>query len=145
MRNNFVKTLDKIMKEDSKVYLISLDVGFGVLEPLKEHFPNRVQNHGISEQHVISLATGMAIEKKIPFIYSINSFLAFKGFEQIRMLSDMGAHVILTGTGLNDEYKGFGITHYSFGDKENMFFHCPRETRTTPKIMALIKAETRSN
>jgi transketolase C-terminal domain/subunit len=60
----------------------------------------------------------MAIEDKIPFIYSINSFLVFKGFEQIRMLTHMGTHVILTGTGLEDEYTSFGITHYSFGDKK---------------------------
>ena len=118
MRRNFVKTLEEIMKKDSNVYLIPLDVGFGVLEPLKEQFPNRVQNHGISEQHVISMATGMAIEGKIPFVYSINSFLVFKGFEQIRMLSEMKSHVILIGTGLNDEYTNFGITHYSFGDEE---------------------------
>ena len=118
MRKNFVKTLDKIMKEDPNAYLITLDVGFGVLEPIKEKFPDRIQNHGISEQHVISLATGMTMENKIPFIYSINSFLLFKGFEQIRMLSDMGSHVILTGTGLNNEYKNFGITHYSFGDEK---------------------------
>jgi len=118
MRKNFVKTLEGIMKKDSNVYLIPLDVGFGVLEPLREQFPDRVQNHGISEQHVISLANGMAMENKIPFVYSINSFLVFKGFEQIRMLSSMGSHAILVGVGLEDEYKDFGITHYSFGDKE---------------------------
>jgi len=118
MRRTFTNTLEGIMKKDSNVYLIPLDVGFGVLEPLKKQFPDRVQNHGIAEQHVISMATGMAIEGKIPFIYSINSFLVFKGFEQIRMLADMNAHVILTGTGLDDEYENFGITHYSFGDKE---------------------------
>jgi len=30
----------------------------------------------------------------------------------------MGSHAILVGVGLEDEYKDFGITHYSFGDKE---------------------------
>ena len=123
MRRNFVNTLEEIMNKDEDVYLIPLDVGYGVLEPLVKNFPDRVQNHGINEQHSISLATGMAIEGKKPFIYSINSFLAFRGFEQIRMLADMNknknnAHVVLVGTGLNDEYSRFGITHYSFGDEK---------------------------
>jgi len=123
MRKKFVETLERIMYKDDGVYLIPLDVGFGILESLIEKFPGRVQNHGVNEQHVVSLATGMAIEGKIPFIYSINSFLLFRGFEQIRMLAEMNkdkkyAHVIMVGTGLEDEYTNFGITHYSFGDEK---------------------------
>lgn len=123
MRKEFTKTLEGIMDKDKNIILIPLDVGFGVLEHLISKFPNRVQNHGVNEQHVVSLATGLAIEGKTPFVYSINSFLLFRGFEQIRMLADMNrernnAHVILVGVGLEDEYTKFGITHYSFGDEK---------------------------
>jgi len=123
MKRKFIETLEKMMGMDKDIYLIPLDVGFGVLEHIMERFPERVQNHGISEQHAVSLATGMAIEGKRPFVYSINSFLIFRALEQIRMLADMNkdqnyANVTLVGTGLEDEYSNFGMSHYAFGDEK---------------------------
>lgn len=110
-----------LAEQDSRIWLISVDIGFGVLEPFIEKYPDRFLNVGIGEQNAVGVATGLALKGKIPFIYTINSFLVFRAFEQIRMLAYMGKvepmHVILVGTGLSDEYTNQGISHYSYGDK----------------------------
>lgn len=116
MRRNFVKNLVEIAAKDERVSLVALDVGFSVLEPFVDKYPERFVNAGISEQNAVSFATGMAIAGKIPFVYSINSFLLFRAFEQIRFLSHMNQHVVLTGVGLNQEYANYGLSHYSSED-----------------------------
>jgi len=118
MRRAFVESLDKLMEKDKNIFLLTLDVGFGVLEKCAEKFPNNFINVGLRETNAVSMATGMALKGKIPFVYSINSFLVFKTLEQTRMLANMEQHVVLVGTGLDEEYTNFGITHYSYGDEE---------------------------
>ena len=118
MRRNFVKTLDELLEKDKNIFLIAVDVGYGVLEPIKEKYPENYINTGIGEQNAVGVATGLALKGKIPFIYTINSFLAFRALEQIRMASHMNQHIVLVGTGKEDEYTNQGISHYSFGDEQ---------------------------
>ena len=122
MRKTFVKILEELREKDANITLITADMGFGVLESFANRFPNEYFNVGIGEQNAVGMATGMAIEGKIPFVYTINSVLVFRAFEQIRMLAHMGQkeklHCVLVGTGLGDEYTNQGISHYSDGDKK---------------------------
>jgi transketolase len=118
MRRTFTNIMDEILAKDPNAMLLTLDVGFGVLEPLQKKYPKQFLNVGLREQHAVSLATGLALKGKTPFLYSISSFMVFKALEQIRMLSNMEQHVVLVGTGLDDEYTNFGITHYTFGDEK---------------------------
>ena len=122
MRRKFVEILNKLAEKDPKIWLISIDIGFGVLESFAEKFPDKFLNVGIAEQNAVGIATGLALRGQIPFVYTINSFLVFRAFEQIRMLAHMGKqediHVILVGTGLGEEYTNQGISHYATGDKE---------------------------
>ena len=117
MRQSFTKSLVDLAGKDPRIILLTVDVGYGVLEPFVEKYPDRFIDSGISEANTIGVATGMALKGKIPFVYSINSFLLFKGLEQIRMLADMGPQVVLVGVGKDREYTNFGLTHYSFGDE----------------------------
>ncbi len=122
MRKTFVNKLEELAANDKKIWLVSADMGFGVLESFADKYPERFLNTGIAEQNAVGLATGLAIEDQIPFVYTINSFLVFRAFEQIKMLAYMGEkakiHCILVGTGLGDEYTNQGISHYSQGDKK---------------------------
>jgi len=120
MRRKFVEKLDNLMEKDNDIYLLTVDVGFGVLDPLKEKYKERFINVGIAEQNAVSMATGLALKGKKPFVYSISSFLVFRATEQIRMLSSMNQHVVLTGVGKEDEYTNFGLTHYTHGDIETL-------------------------
>jgi 2-polyprenyl-3-methyl-5-hydroxy-6-metoxy-1,4-benzoquinol methylase len=121
MRRTFVEALNKLAEKDTRIQLLTADIGFGVLEPFAKKYPDRFLNVGIGEQNGVGIATGLALKGKIPFVYTINSFLVFRAFEQIRMLSYMGKeeplHVILVGTGLSNEYTNQGISHYAYGDK----------------------------
>jgi transketolase len=118
MRRTFVQILKKLMEKNKDIFLLTVDVGFGVLEPLKENFPENFIDIGIGEQNAVGVATGLALKNKIPFVYSINAFLAFRAFEQIKMSASMNQHVILIGVGLDEEYKNQGISHYAYGDKQ---------------------------
>jgi transketolase len=117
MRKTFIKTLESLAENDDSICLITPDIGFGVLEDFARKFPDRFFNTGIREAHSVSMAVGMALKGKKPFVYTINSFLVFGAFEQIRMLSYMQAPVVLVGAGVSDEYTNQGISHYGYGDK----------------------------
>ena len=84
MRDTFVKTLLEIAKKDKNVYLITGDLGFGVLKPFWEELPNQIINAGIAEQNMTSIAAGLAMQGKIVYTYSIGNFPTLRCIEQIR-------------------------------------------------------------
>ena len=56
MRDAFVKTLMDIAEKDKNVVLITGDLGFGVLKPFWEKYPDQFINAGIAEQDKIGRA-----------------------------------------------------------------------------------------
>ena len=50
MRDTFVRTLLEIAKKDKNVYIITGDLGFGVLKPFWTELPDQIINAGIAEQ-----------------------------------------------------------------------------------------------
>lgn len=138
MRRKFVETIIELAEKDKEMLLLAIDVGYGVLEPFIEKFPDKFINVGIGEQNAVSMATGLALKGKIPIVYSINSFLIFRALEQIRMLGSMNQKVILVGVGLDKEYTNQGISHYSNGD-ENILKLLPNLKIFTPKTKEDVK------
>ena len=57
-------------------YLVLLtgDLGYTVVEPFAERFPDRFFNVGVAEQNLVGLATGLAEGGFLPFVYSIATF-----------------------------------------------------------------------
>lgn len=84
MRNTFVKTLLDLAKEDERIFLICGDLGYSVLEPFAEQFPDRFLNIGIAEQNMMGVATGLSMEGYTVFTYSIGNFPTLRCMEQIR-------------------------------------------------------------
>lgn len=74
MRDTFVKTFCSICETNKDIELITGDLGFGVLKPFFEQFPDQFTNAGIAEQNMTSVAAGMALEGKTVFTYSIGNF-----------------------------------------------------------------------
>ena len=132
MRRTFIKTLEELTKKNKEIYLLSADIGFGVLEHYMKKFPDNFINTGIGEQNAVGVATGLSLKGKIPFIYTINPFLTFRSLEQIRMASHMGQHLIFVGVGKEDEYTNNGISHYAYGD-EQILDSIPNLQTITPK------------
>ena len=117
MRNKFIESLVQMAEDNEKVILIVGDLGFSVVEPFQEKFPDRFINAGICEQNMTSLAAGMAKEGFKVFIYSIGNFPTFRAAEQIR--NDICYHhldvtIVTVGGGL--AYGNLGYSHHSIQD-----------------------------
>ena len=88
MRKAFANELYKLMKENEDIYLVLGDLGYGWFDKHKKDFPKRVIDTGASEQAMMGIAVGLAMEGKLPFVYSITNFLLYRPFEWIRNYID---------------------------------------------------------
>ncbi len=117
MRDTFVRTLIELAKKDSKIELVTGDLGFGVLKPYYEQLPNQFTNAGIAEQNMTGVAAGMALEGKTVFTYSIGNFPTLRCLEQIR--NDCAYHnanvkIVCVGGGF--VYGSLGMSHQATED-----------------------------
>src|SRR5574344_1094395 len=105
MRKTFINTLIGLAEKDKDIVLITPDMGFSVLEPFFEKFPDRAINCGIAEQNAISIASGLALMGKKPYVYTIIPFLIERAYEQIRVdIAYMNTNVKLVGIGAGFTY-----------------------------------------
>mgnify|MGYP003653904838 CR=1 FL=1 len=105
MRKQFSKLLHQEMGKNTNIYLIT----------------DRFINAMSSEQLMMGMATGLALEGKIPVVYSITPFLLYRPFEFIRnYLDHEKIPVKLVGGGRNDDYGHLGFSHWATEDKEVM-------------------------
>ena len=86
MRKIFINKLVKEASKNKKIILIVGDLGYGVVEPFKNKFPDRFFNAGVAEQNMAGLASGLALKGFHVFIYSIANFSTFRCAEQIGMI-----------------------------------------------------------
>lgn len=120
-RGFFACELYNQMKKNKDIWLITGDLGYHVLDFIRRDFPDRFINAGASEQAMMGIAVGLALQKKIPFVYSITSFLIFRPFETIRnYLHHEKIPVRLVGAARDKEYEEEGITHWAKEDKKVM-------------------------
>ena len=111
-RSDIISNIIPYFRTDERYYLLVCDMGFGVIDQLKEEFPKRIINCGIMEQGTVGIAAGMSMSGLIPIVYSIVNFLVFRAIEQIRndiILQDL--NVKLIATGVNDYFKFLGPSH----------------------------------
>lgn len=112
MREQFVATTNELIQNDSRVALLLGGISVAAFEDNIEKFPNRVFNAGISEQGIVSAASGMAVTGMIPIIHTIAPFVVERAYEQLKL--DFGyqkqrGNFITTGASL--DYSSFGATH----------------------------------
>ncbi len=117
MRKACLESIGRLARDDSRVIFIGSDLGAGVLDSMKEEFPNRWFMEGISEQHIVGMAAGMAMEGFVPYVNTIASFLTRRCYEQI--VVDACLHnvpVRLIGNGGGVVYAPLGPTHQAIED-----------------------------
>lgn len=117
MRGAFINSLLALAQRDPRVWLLTGDLGFSVLEPFATRFPRRFVNAGVAEQNMISVAAGLAHSGKRVFVYSIANFPTLRCYEQIR--NDVCYHglpvrIVSVGGGL--AYGSAGYTHHGVED-----------------------------
>lgn len=128
MRNAFIEELVTLARQHPQIALIVGDLGYSVIEPFADEFPDRFINAGVAEQNMTGLAAGMASEGYHVFTYSIANFPTFRCAEQIR--NDVAYHklpvtVVSVGGGL--AYGALGYSHHAVQDYALM--------RTLPNIL----------
>ncbi len=117
MRDEFIRTLTDIAKNNRNVMLITGDLGFGVLTKFWTELPAQFVNAGVAEQNMTGLAAGMALEGKTVFTYSIANFPTLRCLEQIRNDACYhGAAVKIVAIGGGFAYGSLGITHHATED-----------------------------
>jgi len=121
MRKSFAKLLYREMSRNDKIYLITGDLGYGLWDDMRRDFPKRFYNVGSAEQLMMGIAVGIAMEGKIPIVYSITSFLLYRPFELIRNYIDHEEiPVKLIGGGRDRDYGYLGFSHWADDDKRIM-------------------------
>ena len=117
MRKTFISTLTDLAAQDRRIVLLTADLGYTILEPFAEQHPDRFYNTGVAEQNMLGLATGLAHQGFIPFVYSIATFAAIRPYEFIRngpVLHHLPVRIVGVGGGF--DYGSAGITHHALED-----------------------------
>ena len=114
MRDAFTRALMREAAKDPKLTLVTGDLGFGVLMPFWETYPDQFVNAGIAEQGMTGLAAGLAMTGRTVLTYSIGNFPTLRCIEQIR--NDCAYHnanvkVVCVGGGF--VYGSLGMSHHA--------------------------------
>ena len=105
------------MKVNENIYLITADLGYGMMDKIRKDFPNRFINTMSSEQLMVGLCCGLAMEGKLAVAYSITPFLLYRPFEWIRnYLDHEKIPVKLVGGGRDKDYGYLGFSHWAEED-----------------------------
>lgn len=139
MLNRFLKPSDKIFTDSAEERPIRDGYGEGLLvaggkdrnvvvlcadlsestrtEAFAKKFPERFFETGVAEQNMATIAAGLAVSGKIPFISSYAAFSPGRNWEQIRTtISYNGANVKIAGHHAGISVGPDGATHQAIED-----------------------------
>lgn len=114
MRNDLIKLIFNKAKKNKNLILLTGDLGYSLFDEYAKKLPNQFFNVGVSEQNMISVAAGLAKEKKKVFIYSIGNFPSLRCLEFIRnnlCYHNLDVTIISCGSGY--EYGQLGFSHHA--------------------------------
>lgn len=117
MRDALVAQVLKYALINRDIYLITGDLGFGVLDEFSRKLPEQFINAGVAEQNMTGVAAGLALDKRLVFTYSIANFPTMRCLEQIR--NDVlyhGLSVNVIGVGGGFSYGQLGMSHHATED-----------------------------
>lgn len=121
MRKQLAKLLFEEMKSNQDIYLITADLGYGLWDEIRDTYPDRFYNVGSSEMAMMGMAIGLAMDGKIPFVYSITPFALYRPFEMIRnYINHEKIPVKILGGGRDKDYGHLGFSHWAEDDMRIM-------------------------
>jgi transketolase len=145
MRTAFIETLCELAQTDERIWLLTGDLGFSVLERFGNYFPERFVNMGVAEQNMTSVAAGLALTGKTVFTYSIANFPVIRCLEQIRndvCYHNLNVKIVAVGSGVS--YGTAGYSHHGIEDialmqsMPNMTVITPADPFETKQVMHAI-------
>lgn len=112
-RDAFIREITAAIVERPEIVFMSADFGAAALDDLRARFSQHFVHCGISEQAMIDVGTGLALEGKQVFAYAMAPFLSLRALEQIKCgpgIMNLPMCLISVGVGLG--YADSGPTHY---------------------------------
>ena len=114
---SFFRRLEQLGTKDKDVYFITADHGAWALSQFRKNLKNQFMNIGISEQNMISVAAGMALNKKKIFLFTITPFITQRCLEQIKIdICFSNLPVTIIGNGSSLTYAHHGTSHQAIED-----------------------------
>ena len=117
MRKAALGAIADLIEEDPRVVFIGSDLGVGVLADSMARHPQRVLMEGIAEQHIVGMASGLALEGFVPYVHTIGTFLTRRALEQVIVdaaLHSLPVRLVASGGGM--VYAPLGPTHQAIDD-----------------------------
>jgi transketolase len=117
MRQEALDAIYALAREDDRIVYIGSDLGAGVLDAMKAEMPERFFMEGVSEQHLVGMAAGLALEGYRPYFNTIATFITRRCYEQIAIdvaLHDLPVCLVANGGGV--VYAPQGPTHMAIDD-----------------------------
>ena len=125
------------MSLNENIILLTGDLGYGLWDKIKIDYPDRFFNTLSSEQLMMGMASGLAMDGKIPIVYSITPFAIYRPFEFIRnYLHHEQIPVKILGGGRDKDYGYLGFSHWAEEDIDilsvlnNIKLYKPKEFST---------------
>jgi len=117
-REEYGKVLLELARGNSKIFALDADLCKSTMTcMIEEELPDQYIEMGIAEQNMLSVAAGLSLTGKIPFVNSFAVFLTGRAFDQIRQaicLSSLNVKIIGSSAGFSDF--GDGSTHQTVED-----------------------------
>ena len=117
MRNKFAAEITKLARNHDDIVLLYGDIGNRLFDDFKKEHLGRSFNCGVAEANMVGVSAGLAKLGFVPIVYTINTFLYLRAYEQIKLdICYPEVPVILVGTGSGLSYSELGTTHHSLED-----------------------------
>ena len=121
VRKAFIPLLYEEMGKNDDIVVVTGDLGYKQFDEFRIVYQDRFINVGAAEQLLIGVGIGLALEGKIPILYSMTPFLLYRPFEFIRNYVDYEKiPVKLCGSGRDKDYDWLGWSHWATDDKEHL-------------------------
>ena len=117
MRDSFIARLHSLAAEDPRLFLITGDLGFKVLDQYIADYPAQFLNAGVAEQNMTAVGAGLALEGRVVFTYSIANFPILRCLEHLRndvCYHDANLKAVAVGGGFS--YGQLGFSHHATED-----------------------------
>lgn len=117
MRQTALNMVYELAKRDPRVVFVGSDLGVNTLNKFKAEMPERFFMEGVSEQNIIGLTAGLAMDGFIPYVNTIATFLTRRCYEQVAVdlcIHKLPVRLIASGGGV--VYAPLGPTHIALED-----------------------------
>ena len=111
-RDAFIEEITKKLEIDKSIYFLSADFGAAALDDLRKKFPKNFLHCGISEQAMLDIASGLALEGNKVFVYAMAPFISLRSIEQTKCgagLMNLPICILSVGIGLGQDNLNTGM------------------------------------